>query len=187
MELKIDVMKARYLLIVLVSTFIVSCSSTKINATPEQLQALDELVASQSFIIESDWAIPQTSSSLIALQNSGLLAPGDNASRFSLIGNPNFLKLKGEVIDSELPYFGERQMVSNRNDAGGIKLENTIKNYKVEQNKDSSYTIKFDAKSENEGYKITIRLFPNLKSEMLVIGSKRFPIRYTGHVSSISE
>ena len=180
-------MKARYILIVLVSTFIVSCSSTKTNATPEQLLALDELVVSQSFLIESDWAMPQTSSSLIALQNSGLLAPGDNASRFSLIGNPNFLKLNGESIDSDLPYFGERQMVNNRNDAGGIKLEGAIKNYKVEKNKDSSYTIKFDAKSENEGYNVIIRLFPNLRSEMVLNGSKRFPIRYTGHVSSISE
>lgn len=180
-------MKTRYILIVLVCTFIVSCSSTKTNATPEQLQALDELVESQSFVIESEWALPQTSSSLIALQNSGLLAPGDNASRFSLIGNPNFLKLKGEAIESHLPYFGERQMVNNRNDEGGIKLENTIKNYKVEKNEDSSYTLKFDARSQNEGYKITIRLFPNLKSEMLLIGSKRFPIRYTGRVSSVSE
>lgn len=180
-------MKARYILLVLVSTFIVSCSSTKTKATPEQVQALDELVASQSFTIESDWALPQTSNSLIALQNSGLLAPGDNASRFSLIGNPNFLKLNGVVVESDLPYFGERQMVNNRSDSGGIRLENEIEDYEVEKNEDQSYTIKFKARSQHEGYNVMIRLFPNLKSEMVLQGSKRFPIRYTGRVRSISE
>ncbi|WP_299336713.1 DUF4251 domain-containing protein [uncultured Psychroserpens sp.] len=180
-------MKTKMIALCLVGFFMLACSSSNTKATPEQIQALDELVASQSFMIESEWAVPQTSSSLIALQNSGILAPGDNAGRVSLIGNPNFLKLKGDAIDSKLPYFGERQMVNRRNDNGSIEFEDTIKNIEIEQHKNSSYTIKFDAKSHNENYNVIIRLYPNLRSEMLLKGAKRFPIRYTGYVSKIPE
>ena len=131
-------MKTHYILLLLISSFFFSCNSAKTAATPEQIQALDALVEGQSFTIESDWAYPQTSSGLLALQNSGLFAPGDaNASRFSLIGNPNFLKLAGDSIVSFLPYFGERQGVTNRNESPGIEFSETIRDYKVIKNDDN--------------------------------------------------
>ncbi|MDG5491566.1 DUF4251 domain-containing protein [Psychroserpens sp. SPM9] len=181
-------MKTKFMLCCLLVSLLLSCSSTKTAATPEQIVALDALIEEQAFTIKSDWAYPQTSSGLLALQNSGLLAPGDaNASRFSLMGNPNFLKLSGETIDSYLPYFGERQVVTDRNGGGSIELEDIISDYEVEKQEDNSYMLKFKAKSNNESYTIVIEVFPNHKTEMIVRGSKRFPIRYTGQIEPILE
>lgn len=182
-------MKLKLTLIFLVSAFLLSCSATKTKATPEQIQTLDRLVAEQSFKIESDWAMPQINRSISALQSRGLVAPGSNANRISLTGIANELKLEGEVISSQLPYYGEVQMPSGYmgSDDNSIVFDGNIKDYEVVKNENSSYTISFDAKSNNENYNVTIRLFPNLKSEMILKGAKRFPIRYTGYVVNIVE
>ncbi|MEH6538019.1 MAG: DUF4251 domain-containing protein [Psychroserpens sp.] len=181
-------MKAIYRFAIICGFLILSCASSKTIATPEQIQALDALVEGQSFTIKSDWAFPQSSSGLLALQNSGLLAPGDaNASRFSLMSNPNYLKLSGETIDSYLPYFGERQVVTDRSGSGGIEFKETIRDYKVTKNENNSYTLKFGAKSHNENFRVIIEIFPNLKTEMILKGAKRSTIRYSGKITPISE
>ncbi|MCK8481393.1 DUF4251 domain-containing protein [Psychroserpens algicola] len=182
-------MKTRIIILSFVSLFVMTCSASKTNATPEQIAALDQLVANQTFKIESHWAMPQVNRSISALQNSGIIAPGSNANRISLTGIANELKLDGETISSRLPYYGEVQMPSgyNGSDDNNISFDGTIKNYKAEKNDNSSYTISFDAKSNNEGYNVTIILYPSLKSDMILKGAKRFPIRYTGQITPISE
>ena len=180
-------MKTKYVIAFLVFCTFISCSSSKTNATAEQIAQLDELMATKSFRIESQWALPQATRSMIALQNSGILAPGDSASRISLIGNPNFLELNGDSINSYLPYYGEVQMVSNRNGSGSIELKNTIEDYELSKADNNSYTLKFQARSKNESFNVMIQLFPNLNTEISLNGTKRFPIRYTGNVSSISD
>jgi hypothetical protein len=182
-------MKTKFSVILIVSLFLMACSTTKNTATPEQIKALDQLVTQQSFKIESIWAMPQVNRSMSSLQSSGLIAPGSNANRISLTGIANELKLNGETISSQLPYFGEVQMPSgyNGSDDNSITFDGTIDDYQVEKNDNSSYTITFDAKSNNENFNVTILLYPSLKSEMILKGAKRFPIRYTGHAVKISE
>jgi len=164
--------------------FIIACSSTKTTATPQQLKTLDELVAHQNFSIESDYALPLVTNSLSALQNSGILAPGENIGRISLMNNANELVLKGSQISSKLPYFGEIQQSTGYNGSdNSIVLDGEIKDYRVTKNKDGSYTLKFNAKSKGENFDVSIILYPNFNSEMTLKGAKRFPIRYTGYVS----
>ncbi|WP_460218850.1 DUF4251 domain-containing protein [Psychroserpens sp. MEBiC05023] len=182
-------MKAKIIVLFLISIFLSACNSTKSAATPEQMQALDELVNSQSFKIESVWAMPQINRSISALQSRGLIAPGSNANRISLTGIANELQLNGAIITSQLPYYGEVQMPSGYmgSDNNSIAFEGNIKNYTAVKNTDNSYTISFDAQSNNENYDVTIQLYPSLKSDMLLKGAKRFPIRYTGNVIKVSE
>ncbi|TXE20384.1 DUF4251 domain-containing protein [Psychroserpens burtonensis] len=181
-------MKLNYTFVFLFSVIIMSCSASKIEATPEQIKILDDLVAEQSFVIESDWALPQSTGSLMMLQNAGFLAPGDSASRISLIGNQNELRLKNDVLSSKLPYFGEVQSNTGYNGSdGSISFDGEMKGYKVIKNGNSSYTITFDARSHSENFDVTIHLYPNLRSDIILKGAKRFPIRYTGYVSPILE
>ncbi|SDS33811.1 protein of unknown function [Formosa sp. Hel1_31_208] len=163
--------------------FVISCSATKTTASLEQIKTLDELVAHQNFSIESDYALPLVTNSLSALQNSGILAPGENIGRISLLNNANELVLKGSQISSKLPYFGEIQQSTGYNGSNNsIVLAGEIKDYRVNKHKDGSYTLKFDAKSKGENFDVIIILYPNLSSEMTLKGAKRFPIRYTGYV-----
>jgi len=181
-------MKRHFLILFLCSLVALSCSSTKVTATPEQLKFLDNLVNEQSFVILSEWALPQNTASLMALQNAGFLAPGDNASSINLIGNSNELKIHKDVVSSKLPFFGEVQTTSGYNGSdSSISFDGEMKDYRVVKNDNNTYTIRFDARSHSENFDVTIVLFPNLSSEILLKGAKRFPIRYTGFVSSISE
>lgn len=182
-------MKIKISIILMCSLYVISCKSSTAAASLEQIQILDQLVAERSFTIESDWALPQINRSMSALQNSGVISPGSNPNRFSLSGISNNLTLKGEHVSSILPYFGEVQMPSgyNGSDNNSITFNGNVEDYKVVKNEDDSYKISFDAKSNNEPYTVTIVVYPSLESEMILRGSKRFPIRYTGHVKPISE
>ncbi|MFD2914214.1 DUF4251 domain-containing protein [Psychroserpens luteus] len=181
-------MKYNVIVFVLSLGLLLNCSSSKTTATPTQIAALDQLVYSKSFVIESDWALPQSTNTMMALQNAGFFSAGDSASRISLSGNPNELRLDNENVSSQLPFFGEVQSTSGYNGSdNSINFDGTIKNYRVVKNDNSSYTIRFDARSHSENFDVIIHLFPNLRSEIILKGAKRFPIRYTGTVSSISE
>ena len=63
------------------------CGTVSKNTLAET-KALDELVVSKRFEIESDWALPLATNSLNSIANAGLLPPGSSANRISLVGNP---------------------------------------------------------------------------------------------------
>lgn len=165
-----------------------SCGSSKTTFSQANSDALDALVQKKHFKTESDWAHPQATAALQQVVNSGLLGPGSSAGAISLAGNYNHLTISGDSISSHLPYFGERQM--NVDYGGGdsaIEFDGVMKNYKAEKNKDHSYTISFEAKSKSENFNVSIKLFPSLKSDMMVSGSSRFSIRYSGSVQELAE
>ncbi|MBD0831984.1 DUF4251 domain-containing protein [Aestuariibaculum sediminum] len=176
-------MKHLVLLLSFISTFLLSCSSTKSTATPEEIAALKALVESKSFYIESDWAYPQVTAAMQQVLNSPLMRPGNSASGINLIGNQNFLKIKGDSVVSFLPYYGERRMgAAYGGTDNGIEFKGLVEDYEVKPNKHNGYNIQFDAKSNNENFSVSINLFPNLKSSMTLNGNTRTTIQYSGSV-----
>lgn len=173
-----------YSLVIIVLT-IISCGSSKTSATDAEIEALNILIKDKQFTIESDWAYPQVTTAMQQVLNSGILQPGSSSGNISLVGNTNFLTISGDSITSYLPYFGERQMqVDYDGTDSTIQFSGLVKNYKTIKNKDKSYTISFNAKSNNESFNISIKLFSSLKSNIMLNGTSRFPIRYSGVVIS---
>ena len=165
-----------------------SCKSSKSKVTDAQIKALDILVENKNYTIESDWAHPLVTNAMQQVLNSGILGAGSSANAINLIGNSNFLTISGDSIKSYLPYFGERQMnVGYAGRDSGIQLQGLLENYTVEKGKNNSYTISFSAKGKTEKFRVNIVLFPNLKSDMQLIGNGRFPISYTGQVESLEK
>ncbi|UKM64045.1 DUF4251 domain-containing protein [Flavobacteriaceae bacterium GSB9] len=173
---------------IVVMILFLSCGVSKNPPSEAELATLNELVNKRDFTIESDWAYPQATMAMQQVMNSGLMLPGDNAANISLVGNYNFLKIKGDSITSHLPYFGERQM---QVDYGGmdsaIQFKGLMENYKVEKNKNHGYNISFSATSNRERFNVLIAVSPSLKTNMVLNGVSRFPIRYSGTASLISE
>lgn len=168
---------------------IVSCSTTKKATIQTQINTLDSLVLDQNFTIISNWAHPQVTNALQQVLNSGLMPPGSGAGSISLAGNTNFITISGDSILSHLPYYGERQM--NINYGGrdsAITLKGLMKDYKVIKTKDHSYRIDFTAKSENssENYTVSIKLFPNLQSDVFINSTSRSAISYRGEIKKES-
>lgn len=181
-------MKAKIFILGSFILLLLSCGTSKNAPTEAEVAKLEGLIDSKQIIIESDWAYPQATMAMQQIANTGLLQPGNSAANISLVGNHNFLKIKGDSITSYLPYFGERQM---QIDYGGmdsaIEFNGLMKDYKVEKNKKHGYNITFEAKSNNENFQVFLSISPNLKSEMTLSGTGRFPIRYSGHAEKITE
>lgn len=182
MELKI-----RLFFLVLTGVLSSCGSSSKTVAPTAQSKMLDELVSQKSFQIESDWAQPLVTNSLISISNAGLFPPGSSANLISLIGNPNYLKVQGDSIDVYLPYYGERQMGGgyNNND-GAIQFKGIPEDYEITRNeKTQGQEIRFKMTNKSETFRVAVTLFPNLKSTIFVNSSQRFSIRYQGEVEAI--
>lgn len=177
-------MKKYSLFIFVLMLLVVSCKSSKAKFSPQEEKQFDDLVASQEFTIESDWAYPQVTNAMSQVLNSRLMWPNNNAAAINLFGNANFLTIKNDSVFSYLPYFGERQMqvgYGGTNDSA-IQFNGLMEDFKIEEGKYNSKILSFTAKSNSENFNVTIRLFPNLKSEMFLRGASRFFIRYTGLV-----
>lgn len=178
-------MKSIYIIVVVVSIAFFSCKSSSSQVTDEQMKAFEYLVENKNFKIESDWAYPQTTTATQQVFNSGLLPTGSSSGAINLIGNSNFLTISGDSITSYLPYFGERQTnVGYGGNDSTIQLEGVVENYHVAKGKKDSYTISCDAKSKSEHFKVIIKLFPNLKSYVILTGASRNSISYSGEVKS---
>ncbi|WP_411767572.1 DUF4251 domain-containing protein [Winogradskyella sp. A3E31] len=181
-------MKTYIYFLVCISLLLCSCASSKSKASPQDIENLKELVESQDFRIESDWAFPQTTFAVQQVMNTLLLPQNGSANRINLIGNSNFLEIKGDSVSSYLPYFGERQMnVQYGGKDSAIQLKGLMENFSVEEIKGSNYLIKFDAKSSNESFQVYLTLTPGLSSNLIVNSSSRRTIRYSGQVEPSEE
>lgn len=162
---------------------ICSCATTK-NVDTTQLKSLIE---NKNYNLESDIAQPMATIGMSQLQKTGLLGPGNSASNISLIGNGNFLKIKGDSITSHLPYYGERRAnVGYGLDNSAIELEGEVKNYNAVWNDNKQhYTVTFQAKSNNELFDVRLVLYPNLKSYITLSSAARTSITYVGKVNDI--
>ncbi|GAA0721489.1 hypothetical protein GCM10009430_22820 [Aquimarina litoralis] len=163
-----------------------SCNSTKnIVAPTAQSEALEALIAKKSFTIESDWMYPLMTTGMNAIYNSGLIPPGSTVNSINLTGNPNFVRIYGDSISMNLPFYGERQLPGQyiRNE-GGIVFQGVPDRYEViKDEKKQTHLIKFTAKGDQESYRVTITLFPNWTTSININSSHRTSIRYRGVVS----
>lgn len=168
---------------------LLGCSSSKnVMETNTKSKALDELVTKKHFKIISDWASPRASSGLNSVANSGLLGVGNSGTRINLIGNTNFLKIEGDTLTADLPYYGERQMGGGYTSETGIKFKGVPKVY--QETKDSSsqqHRITFQISEGTESFGVSITLFPNWSSLIVVNSSQRSAISYQGNVQEISD
>jgi len=180
-------MKKLNLYIAVVALTVLSCGTSN-KVTQAQIDTLDQMVQNRHFRIESDWAYPLTTGALQRVLNSGLLPAGSTASAINLIGNSNFLTVSGDSITSYLPYFGERQMqVEYGGKDSPIQFNGLMENYKAEKIKNNSYEITFKAKSKSESFDVYITLSPSLRSQIVLNGNSRFPIRYSGNVKAVKK
>ena len=157
------------------------CQAGKSVVHPEDEQALEQLVNAKRIRVKAEWARPLTTTGMASVVNAGLLPPGNNAARINLINTPNTFEIKGDSVFVDLPYFGERQIVSTYPGGQGINFEGEMENYKVKRSaKDSSYRITFDASDKTERFDISVHLFPGQRAVLTFYSSQRNTIRYDG-------
>ncbi|MDT0647629.1 DUF4251 domain-containing protein [Zunongwangia sp. F260] len=162
----------RYLLLVMCVTLI-SCGGSRSRTSDSDLKAyekLQELVNSRGFEIENQWAIPL------------------RGGRINLIGNPNFIRFKGDSADVFLPYFGVRQSGGGYGEGGGIEYKGPTEDLEIIENRENkNIRIKFDGKMGTESLSFYINLHPNGNAETSVNSNQRDAISYRGDLEPLKE
>ncbi|MDT0607584.1 DUF4251 domain-containing protein [Croceitalea rosinachiae] len=177
------------LIAIIILLVISACSSSKPSYNTEQLEALDRLVESGSFLFEAEFANPLATRSMNAVSNAGLLPPGSAVNRINLMGTNNFLEIKGDSVSANLPYYGERQMPGAYNNSNvGIQFDGVAKDFKIYFNeKKGVYELQFKASNNTEVFDINAVLFVNNTVSLYVNSSERLTINYQGVLKKIAE
>ena len=151
----------------------ISCGSTKDTGNSTESQKFGELkqmVISQKFEIENDWAVPLRVTSI------------------NLIGNSNFIKFKGDSVEVFLPYFGVRQSGGGFGSSGAIEYSGPAVDLSIEENLlKNNFLIKFEGRQGSEHLQFIITLFSKGNASTSVNSSERDPISYWGNVRALPD
>ncbi len=135
----------------------------------EGYQKAKELVNSKKIDFEADWALAQ------------------RGTRINLIGNSNYLRIKGDSVFTYLPYFGVRTGGAY-GDGGGIKIQNVLKNLKIDFDDDKQRVrLKFNASDSFENIDFVMTIFSNGNTSITAYSNTRSSISYDGEAVELVE
>lgn len=97
-----------------------------------------------------------------------------------LTTNPNFVKFSGDLIVSEMPFFGRAYSVSYGGDSG-MKFHGKPEVYTLEQKK-RSFEIEAKVKDKNDNFTINLSVSSEGSSTMSISSNNRSTISYNGEV-----
>lgn len=157
--------------LILVLVLMQSCGVTKESnrADISSMEDLEGVVSSMQFEVTHEYAQPL------------------NSTQIDLIGNPNFIRFKGDTVDLFLPYFGVRHLGGDYGGRdGGIEYEGPVRNLEIEENADE-IILHFDAQEKTEDLSFQITLYPNGRANTSVNSSQRQAISYRGWINKLPE
>jgi len=168
------------------TSLIFGCGASKQIKEPNA--ALDQMMNQSAFRIAVVSAEPQLTQAMSQVMNSGVLAPGNSMSRIDVAGEGYFIKVQGDSVAAQLPYYGERQMGGGYDSDAGINFEGIPKNLEIIKDETKqSYTVKFSIHSSSEMYFVTTMVGNNASSTTVISSSQRNRIRYNGDLKAVKE
>lgn len=149
--------------------FTSGCGSSKVDGGDQDYDDILNLVNSREFEIEQEWAIPMSGNTI------------------NLLGNPNYIRFKGNQVDLFLPYFGVRQSGGAYGGGdGGIKYVGPAEKLVIEESSKENYIqIKFEGRQGTEALQFFISIMPGGKTHTSVNSSERNAISYRGNVKAL--
>lgn len=186
-------MKAQLCLVLFVVFTFLSCSSTKSKLSAEEqqknVQLINSALATKSFQFNAEFAYPLQSNDVIMATNALMRGSQNIGGQINLSGNYDFLKVDGEIAEGDLSYFGEMRNVGYNDIAdNSIIFSGDYTDFNIdEKSKSDKFIIQFDTNNQVETFRIRMVVFDNLKSNIIVYGSNRTAIRYTGTFEPLTD
>ncbi|GAB5563332.1 MAG: hypothetical protein Wins2KO_03950 [Winogradskyella sp.] len=176
--------KALYLSLFLLIT---NCNSTKSVVNVEAMSELETVLNTRNYRVDIRAVFPfNTAATQQVINNVLTNRVGNTTSRIDVVGDGFFMAFNDSIAKAYLPYYGEQQLIGGRyggNDMG-VEFNATPQKYNISKHKrKDAYVIKFEVKDEEdrqESYKITMTVFPNYNTEILVLSSHRTANNYRG-------
>jgi hypothetical protein len=147
---------------------------------------MEELVTVRNFRFTGRWAEPLQTNSMNRVANAGLIPPGSTANRIDLAVTANFLKMVGDQVEMQLPYYGERQVNQTYGRAEGMVYEGKAAEIRTTKNeRQNYYDLDFDLIKKTELLQCNLRVFANRKAVLTIYSNQRNLIRYQGEVEAM--
>lgn len=143
------------------------CSSTKEPLSPQAWAQMEGVVNSRNFRFEARWAEPI----------------GSRVSRIDLTGRNSFMEMRGEDLQMELPYFGQRQVAQMGVGTQGVRFEGTATDVKTGRNeKNNHYNLDFKTRNQSESLQCNLRVYSGMRAVLTINSNQRNSIRYEGPI-----
>ena len=159
------------------------CSGAKKPLSAEAWNRMEDAVTNRNFQFTAQWAEPLQTGSMNQIANAGLIPPGSNVNRIDLTGTANYLKMQGDQVEMQLPYYGERQINQTYGRAPGMVFEGNAIDIQTRKNeKKQYYDLDFNLKNETELLQCSLRIFSGMRTILTIYSSQRNMIRYVGEI-----
>lgn len=182
------------IILFMIGLVLTSCGSNKNSSrsgSQEKYNSLSQWVEDKEYTIVSDWANPLGGGQVSLYGNYinlGRLVNPSGAGRINLIGNPNELSINKDSVRMYLPYFGEVQVLKNYGGRGGFNVEGLVSDYEVKRDDEKrEINIDFEINDESENLQVSIQLFGNGNSRIILNSAYRNSISYDGTVERLKE
>mgnify|MGYP001104134951 CR=1 FL=1 len=164
-------------------------SAESIALKNRQFEALKTLVATKSFVFNAETAYPMQTYDVMRVTSALLRNTGNTPGRISLIGNGDYIKVKGDTVQAELAYFGEVRFAGSMNPRdSGINFNGVPATFDVSENyKKQMLRLEFNIKEKIEPYEVIMHLYPNKNATVFINCINRTSIRYDGKLSAFEE
>lgn len=137
-------------------------AQSKAERAEKEKQVVKELLESKQYIIEVDRAIPMSGRSRHLTTNYTL-------------------EIKGDSVNSYLPYFGQAYSVPYGGGKGLI-FEAPVSDYRLSFNKKGVAQIHFKSKTDEDNFTYSIEVFPNGSTTINVAPVNRQSISFYGEL-----
>lgn len=166
--------------------FLFGCTTSKEPLSLVTWEQMEELVTVRNFRFTGRWAEPLQTSSMNRIANAGLIPPGSTPNRIDLTVTANFLRMIGDQVEMQLPYYGERQVNQTYGRAEGMVYKGEATKIRTTKNeRQNYYDLDFDLIKKTELLQCNLRVFANKKAVLTIYSNQRNLIRYQGEVEAM--
>ncbi|NJN25446.1 MAG: DUF4251 domain-containing protein [Cyclobacteriaceae bacterium] len=100
----------------------------------------------------------------------------------------NYLRVNGDKVEADMPYFGRAYTGGYSTSDAGIKFNHTPEEYELVTNdKKNRALVKFRVKGDGDSYNCTLQLSSLGNASLSVISNNKQGINYTGSVHELKE
>jgi len=157
-----------------------------IRDSGKEMQALLNIVNSNQFEVIADWMKPMPTQGLNSVANAGLLPIGSTLANIQINGSNNFVRVKGDSVSANLPFYGERRFGGGYNTDTGIVFNGIPENY-VKKEIKNKIEVSFTISEHQDSFDVSMTLFPNNNANIAINSTNRNFISYTGHITVLEE
>lgn len=173
-----------YLAILLFLVLITSCKSSFTDDDRAKLTALKQQIEEKAFEFKATTIIPFNTQALNDVAGELLLRSGNSTARINVQGDHYRMKIVGEEVTFNLPFYGERRFNTSYNDDDGFNFKSAIKDLVVKINdKDRYVTYSFTASNSTETLQVELQIYNMNTAKLNLNSSHRTFMKYDGYIT----